>query len=273
MKKRIITLILLIAILLVYVCFAVGCVLFSSGGLLEPISRPKYAEYFDENGKMYFRTVNGYTGFGYLMLNGKKVSAKFNISYYGDDYYGLLIQVMIPKEEDLRADTEITSKTYALDSFTVMDEEDNGSKVLYARKVILFGESIGKVTLSVNQLEKSDFQPWEYQLRWESKISEEWKILDFAGAVEMLNVHKCVTIYARKTEQDKTQACILRWLPDTKGFEIYLLENQSQFEPSAGQQPIATGGYVLQEEVVTLTFVTDGLFDGAYPTLELTLKN
>ena len=51
MKKRIITLILLIAILLVYVCFAVGCVLFSSGGLLEPISRPKYAEYFDENGK------------------------------------------------------------------------------------------------------------------------------------------------------------------------------------------------------------------------------
>jgi len=272
MKKRIIRLILLVVILLVYVCSAVGCMLFPIVYLPETVLRPEYAEYFDENEKIYFRTVDGHTGFGYLMLNGKKIPAKYYIdhSIWNNK---VMISVYIPREEDLRDDVEPTNNTYAFDTLTLFDKEYNKNKVLTARGVTLFGETFEKVTLYMNQLEKSDFEPWEYQLRWESKVSEEWKILEFVGMEEVLNLHKCVRIYARKSELDQTKACILKWLPDIKGFEIYEIERQDQFVPLESQQPIATGTYVLREEVVTLTFVTDGVFDGAYPTLELILKN
>lgn len=272
MKKRIMSLISLAILLLVWACIAVGC--WPVVKLPELNERPKFTEYLDEDGKIYFRTVGGYAGFGYLMLNGKKVPAKYYIDPY-ESYYDegrVNITVSIPKEEDLRTDTEPTDRTYTSDFLVVKDKEKDGNNLLYAKNVVVFGESIGTVSLVAKQLEKSDFEPWEYGIRWESKISEEWKILDFVGVEEVYNAHKCVTIYARKTEQDKTQACILKWLPEQKGFEIYLLEDQSQIEPSAGQQPIATGTYVFVEEVVTLTFVTDKLFDGAYPTLDLTLR-
>ena len=270
MKKRIYGLTLLIVVLFVYTCSAVGCMLFPDVVPLESIPRPKYAEYFDENEKIYFRTVDGYNGFGYLVLNGKKISARYSLNAYSG--YADYIEISIPKEEDLRIDVEPTNRTYVTTLVPIRDLYEQ-NQVAFQKKVELFGESFGKVVLTVNQLEKADFEPWEYRLRWESKTSDEWKILEFVGMEEVLNVHKCVRIYARKSELDQTKSCIFKWLPDVKGFEIYEIERQDQFVSSEGQQPIATGTYVLQDEVVTLTFVTDGVFDGAYPTLELTLKN
>ena len=269
MKKRVITLILLIIVLLVYVCFAVGCMLFPRVDPMETIPRPKYVEYFDQNKKIYFRTVGGYDGFGYLTLNGKKIPARYSLDVYSG--YEEYIKISIPKEEDLRIDVEPTNRTYVSTLVRIRNLYEQ-NQVAFQKKVELFGESFEKVVLTVNQLEKADFEPWEYQFRWESKISEEWKVLDFVGTEEVFNGHKCLRVHARKTEQDKAQACIFKWLPDTKGFEIYFVEYQSQTTPTEGQQPIATGTYVLQDEVVTLTFVTDGVFDGAYPTLELTLR-
>ena len=86
MKKRIIALIVLIIFATIYSCLAVGCTLG-----YEKASEQRFVEYFDKNGKIYFKTVGGMYGVGYLVLNGKKIEAEYELVSVGGQ--GILVHI------------------------------------------------------------------------------------------------------------------------------------------------------------------------------------
>ena len=260
MKNRIIALIVLIIFATIYSCLAVGCTLG-----YEKASEQRFVEYFDKNGKIYFKTVGGMYGVGYLVLNGKKIEAEYELVSVG----GQGILVHIPKDEDPRIGKS-TNSTYASDYFDTSDLNEQ-NQITTSKEVVLFGENFGQIVLTMNQLTKEDFEVWE--LPWQAQMIDDWKLLSLnvADFYSYAANDKYVSMSVRKTMYSQQEYFIFKWLPDTKGFEIYQKE-EDQVKPTEGQQPIAMGTYVLQDDVVTLAFVTDGLFYGAYPTVELTLN-
>lgn len=264
MKKRIIALIVLIIFATIYSCLAVGCTLG-----YEKASEQRFVEYFDKNGKIYFKTVGGMYGVGYLVLNGKKIEAEYELVSVG----GQGILVHIPKDEDPRIGKS-TNRTYASDYFDTSDLNEQ-NQITTSKEVVLFGENFGQIVLTMNQLTKEDFEVWE--MSWDVQMIDDWELFSLSsvglrgqgtnGKPVAMTVWRDMYSY-RASEME---SFFFVWLPEEKGFEIYTKE-EDQYEPTEGQQPIATGTYVLQDDVVTLAFVTDELFYGAYPTVELTLN-
>jgi len=258
MKKRIIAFVSVITVLFVYICALMGC----TPKFLPKAEKLRYVEYVDQNGKIYAKGVYGDTPwYGYIVLNGKKVPACFKRAFPTTD-----ILVTIP-EKDIPQ--EFKKSEYR--RFGLKDLNEQNQLVSYRDDVVLYGENFGQIVLTMNQLDKDDFEVWE--LPWKIQIVENWNLvlLTIADLYSYETNDKCVSMYVRKRQGYNTEYFIFRWLPDSNGFEIFEAE-ENQVKPAEDQQPIATGTYVLQEEVVTLTFVTDGVFNGAYPTLMLTLN-
>ena len=257
MKKRIIALISIITILLVYICTAIGC----TSEFLPKAEKLRYVEYIDQNGKMYAKGVTGATPwYGYIVINDKKIPAYFN-QMFPDTSIGVTI---------LEKDIPEGFNNWRETSFYTSDLNEQ-NQLISEENVVLYGENFGQIVLVMNQLEKEDFEVWE--LPWQAQMIDDWKLLSLnvTDFYSYAANDKYVSMSVRKTMYSQQEYFIFKWLPDTKGFEIYQKE-EDQVKPTEGQQPIATGTYVLQDDVVTLAFVTDGLFYGAYPTVELTLN-
>ena len=257
MKKRIIAFVSVITVLFVYIGALMGC----SPKFLPKAEKLRYVEYVDPNGKMYAKGVYGTTPwYGYIVINDKKVPACFERAFPTTD-----IIVTIPEEDIPQGFNGWEEKRFALYDLNEQNQ------LVSAKDVVLYGENFGQIVLTMNQLDKDDFEVWE--LPWQVQMIDDWELLslNFAGLYSYETNDKYVSMSVCKTMYSQQEYFIFKWLPDTNGFEIYQKEDD-EVKPAEGQQPIATGTYVLQDEVVTLTFVTDGVFDGAYPTLTLTIN-
>ena len=250
MKKKVFALIVLTVFIMAYSCFAAGC---RNG--YEKAHAQRYVEYRDQNGKMYFRTADGCTGVGYLTLNGKKVEATYMINGVARP----VISVSIYNEE------------YSCDVLPTSDLNEQ-NQLVSSKEVVLFGENFGQIVLTLNQLDKKDFEVWE--MAWDVQMLDDWKLFSLGVGFRSHELDgKCVVMTAYRDmysmKADIREYFLFKWLPNARGFEIYKKE-ENQFVPTEGQQPMATGPYVLQDGKVALTFVADSVFNGAFTTLQLT---
>lgn len=266
MKKRIIALISLVVLLLVWACMAVGC----TPNLLPKAEKLRYVEYTATNGKIYAKGVKGADYWmGYIVIGGKKISATFDRMFPQNS----TIQVKI-LEKDAPEGVDVRDG-FAYDEFSIKDLNEQNQLVSHEENDVLFGENFGQIVLVMNQLTKEDFEVWE--LPWQAQMIDDWELFSLSsvglrgqgtnGKPVAMTVWRDMYSY-RASEME---SFFFVWLPEEKGFEIYTKE-EDQYEPTEDQQAMATGTYVLQDDVVTLAFVTDGLFYGAYPTVELTLN-
>ncbi len=272
MKKKIISIVLLIVLSVSFVYMAVGCV----SHFLPNASEEKYFEYTEKNNKMYIRGIVGISGSeGWILLDGKKISAEFEPTFKGN----LLIRI---RREDVPDYYYITPPfdrevEYVTDIICIGDLNKNDQLVGTNEEVELFDEKFERIVLTLNRLDADDFDAWEYGTRWKSDTSDDYTVLNFYSRTPIWwNTDKCVLISVKKSADAQEEYYIFKWLPEEKGFEIYVRENDEQYTPQEGQEPVSTGTYEKKgekfNETVTLTFTTDGIFDGKYPTLELVRK-
>lgn len=265
--RRSVKIITLAILLFVYSCLAVGC-----SNAFRKAKKFVYSEYTETEDRIYFRDYQGMFGMhGYIKLGGMKIAAEFSPTVQGN------IVVTIAAEDAPEGDFTIDKshgKPYVVENLLYIKGDINkNNQIVSDEGVELFGENFGQVVLTRNQLTAEDFDAWEYYSRWEKRMSNDWKLVSFGATCSMYSVYKCVKFHVKKDADGKQKTYIFQWLPDEKGFAIYEREEENDHIPNEGQEPIATGIYVLKDVKVTLTFITDNLFDGAYPTLELTIKS
>lgn len=267
MKKKLFSIFLLIVLSLSFIYVAIGCV----DRTLRKAKNARYVEYTEMNGKMYFRWLKA-GGYGYIVLGGEKVPANFSFGMRST----LVITISAKYAPEGHKNAYSTDEIIADDVFDVYDLNENDQIKSQDEEVELFGEKFERIVLTLNRLDADDFDAWEYSDYWKSDTSDDYAVVNFAQYYLRQGADKCAEISVKKSADANKEYYIFKWLPEEKGFEIYLREDDEQYVPQEGQEPISTGTYKKEgekfNETVTLTFITDGLFDGKYPTLELVRK-
>lgn len=162
-------------------------------------------------------------------------------------------------DEDLNPDDDIPVTS---DGCGIKDVNGSG-QIVSSENVTLFGENYGKIVLSYTQLEKSDFECWEFDGWWE----DEGGLLSFGNNCQ--DYYVCKIISGQAKCGDRYEQIDFRWIPDGKRFEIYVRENGDGYHGSMERETVAEGTYEDNAGVAVLTFTKNNLFSLDSPTLTI----
>lgn len=244
----------LISLIIVVLCASLFAA--CNGGLANA-GKVRFAEWHDEDYKISFRIANNTCGYGYITIGGEKVAATYQ-------FVGWKGQLSITLDEDLNTDDDLPITS---DGFGIRDVNGNGQIVSTENNVELFGEYYGKVVLSYTQLEKSDFECWEFISQWE----DDGGLLSFHN--NCTDYYVCKSAGGQAKCGDRFEQIVFKWIPDGKKFEIYEHVYVDDEHDSFKGETLAEGTYVDNSDVAVLTFTKNNLFTLDTPTLTIRTNN
>lgn len=252
--KKLLSFILVILSVVCCIAFA-GC-----DYSLQKAKKSAYAEWTDQNGKMYFRTISAGRGQGYIILNGKKVDADFSFGIQSSLQVVVLVDDL--HSDDYRPEDYESTYGVAEEWVTVKDVNKQGQLISTSSDVVLFGEHFGKLILTRREVDKSTVDAWDY--------CDTLKYGKNEFAISGLGCHgyaarKCKSVCVKR--EGKTQYYILKWFPEEKKFALCAHYDCGFVED--GEPTLAEGTYTNSFEEVTLNFSKDEVFGYTYQGITL----